>query len=304
MPLTIVLVALAAKFIVGFDWPTSFLLGAILSPTDPVFASALVGRREVPRALRDLLNVESGLNDGLALPAVWVTLSLVSGENSHWAQALMELAAGAAIGVMIPLLAIWLESLDRFRAVGLYQTMRGLAIGLVIFGLCGITGANAFIAAFVAGVTVAAVSLEVKADYCKFGETSSELLKLAGVMGFATLLSPQFLVNMSVAGYLFALVVLIVVRPLATGPALLGSGLSWPAAGAAVWFGPKGFASLFYALFALQSKAPGMEQVFHLVAIVVAISMIAHSSSDVPIVGWLSPSQPKPVDPALQQSRA
>ena len=71
MPLALVLVAVATHYLVGLDWTTSLLVGAILSPTDPVFASAIVGRTEVPLRLRRLLNIESGVNDGLALPFVF-----------------------------------------------------------------------------------------------------------------------------------------------------------------------------------------------------------------------------------------
>jgi hypothetical protein len=76
MPLTMIGVAVPAHYLVGLDWPTALLLGAILSPTDPVFASALVSRTDIPLRLRRLLNVESGLNDGLALPFVLVFLAL------------------------------------------------------------------------------------------------------------------------------------------------------------------------------------------------------------------------------------
>ena len=77
LPLTLLLTALFAHLVVGLPWAQSLLVGAVLSPTDPVFASAIVGREEVPARLRHLLNVESGLNDGLALPVVLVLLALV-----------------------------------------------------------------------------------------------------------------------------------------------------------------------------------------------------------------------------------
>ena len=82
MPLTMVGIALPAHFLAGLDWTTAFLIGAILSPTDPVFASAIVGRTDVPLRLRRLLNVESGLNDGLALPFVLIFLA-TAGEQGH-----------------------------------------------------------------------------------------------------------------------------------------------------------------------------------------------------------------------------
>jgi NhaP-type Na+/H+ or K+/H+ antiporter len=102
MPLTLLLTALLAHFVAGLPWDQSFLLGAILSPTDPVFASALVGREEVPLRLRRLLNVESGLNDGLALPIVVVLLAVASREKVEALTIAGELALGTAIGVLSP----------------------------------------------------------------------------------------------------------------------------------------------------------------------------------------------------------
>ena len=77
LPLTLLFMAILAHFVMGLSWLESFLVGAVLSPTDPVFASAFVSRPEVPRRLRRLLNVESGLNDGLALPIVFLILAMM-----------------------------------------------------------------------------------------------------------------------------------------------------------------------------------------------------------------------------------
>lgn len=83
MPLTMGLLAVPAHFLLGLDWPTALLLGAVLSPTDPVFAATIVGRSDVPLRLRRLLNGESGLNDGLALPFVLIFLATASMQESH-----------------------------------------------------------------------------------------------------------------------------------------------------------------------------------------------------------------------------
>src|SRR5918994_5073613 len=76
LPLTLLVTALLARFVAGLDWPEALLVGAVLAPTDPVFAAALVGNERVPARLRHLLNVESGINDGLALPFVIVLLAI------------------------------------------------------------------------------------------------------------------------------------------------------------------------------------------------------------------------------------
>ncbi len=101
MPLSLALVALGAHYIVGLDWVTALLVGAILSPTDPVFASAFVSRSEVPSRLRQLLNVESGVNDGLALP--FVLIFLAAGSDAGLGQVAIELVLGVVLGVALPL---------------------------------------------------------------------------------------------------------------------------------------------------------------------------------------------------------
>ena len=101
MPLTMVGIAVPAHFLAGLDWPTAFLLGAILSPTDPVFATALVGRNDIPLRLRRLLNVESGLNDGLALPFVLIFRATAQHAESDLAKVGWELVLGLALGASI-----------------------------------------------------------------------------------------------------------------------------------------------------------------------------------------------------------
>src|SRR5581483_3158341 len=94
LPLTLFGTAVLAHFIASLPWTESFLLGAILSPTDPVFVAAIVGRQEIPARVRNLLNVESGLNDGLALPIVLLLLARISSFESSMPHLVFELAAG------------------------------------------------------------------------------------------------------------------------------------------------------------------------------------------------------------------
>jgi sodium/hydrogen antiporter len=117
LPLTLVVTALAGHYVAGLGWAQSLLIGAILSPSDPVFASALVGNEKVPAPLRHLLNVESGVNDGLALPS--------SSSFSRWPSAptvctpgvlAWEIALGLVLGVLIPVAAILLERSRFFSA--------------------------------------------------------------------------------------------------------------------------------------------------------------------------------------------
>lgn len=285
MPLTLVGTALLGRLLVGLPWVEAFLLGAALSPTDPVFASAIVGRPEVPQRVRHLLNVESGINDGLALPLV-LFLLVASGGEGEADTALGEVALGVVVGVVVPFVAIALERSRFFSAFGTYEPLNGFAIGLLVYAVASVTHANLFLAAFAAGVTVATMSPATRDAFHDFGETVAELLKLAALYVFATLLIPEVF---AVAGwqiYVFGLLAVLLVRPLTLPLALGGSGLRRAEYAAAAWFGPKGFASVVYGLIILQSDIADGPLLFQLIALAATTSMVLHSSTDVAIADW------------------
>jgi NhaP-type Na+/H+ or K+/H+ antiporter len=282
LPLTLLVTAALAHWVAGLPWLESFLLGAVLAPTDPVFAAALVGRGEVPPRLRQLLNVESGVNDGLALPVVLVLLAAAGGtETSGWVLA-EELALGVVIGVAVPWLVLRLERLPFFSSTKHLEPLLPAAIGLLVLGLCLTTHANLFLAAFAAGVTVATMGPEFRREFEQLGELVAEQLKLVAVLVFAALMTPTFLwEEIAWNGWIFAVLALVVPRPVALAVSFLGSRLTRREQLAAMWFGPKGFASVVYGLIVLGSGIELADEVFHLAALTVSLSILAHSSTDV-----------------------
>ncbi|MEO7555307.1 MAG: cation:proton antiporter, partial [Acidimicrobiales bacterium] len=295
LPLTFLLTGLLAHAIIGLPWAESFLLGAALSPTDPVFAAALVGREEVPYRLRHLLNVESGVNDGLALPVVVVLLALVARSDVQAARLAAELAGGILVGISVPWAAVRLERLQPFAAASLYEPLNAFAIGLLVLSIASVTGANEFLAAFAAGVTLATMSPAIRQAFHRFGELIAELLKLAAILLFGALISVRFLGDISVRGYVFAVIALVLVRPVALAFALVGTHLPRREWIAAAWFGPKGFASVVYGLLILEARLDRSDELFHLIAIVIVLSIIAHASTDVAVARWFrGHDQPEP----------
>lgn len=287
MPLTFLGTAALAHIVVGLSWPEASLVGAVLSPTDPVFAAAIVGREEVPARLRRLLNVESGLNDGLALPLVMAMLAAMGARDVRMDILLGDVGLGIALGVAIPWLAIRLAQSRFFSAAHIYEPLHAFAVGLVVLAVASLTHANEFLAAFAAGMTMATVGPQLQEAFHDFGEIVTELLKLAALLVFGTLISFDLLAGeISLYGYLFAMMVLVVVRPLAFGLALLGSPLNWHERVAAAWFGPKGFASVVLGMMIWNSGLPGSARLFHLVALAIIMSIIAHSSTDILIARW------------------
>ena len=156
-----------------------------------------------------------------------------------------------------------------------------------MYAVAGLAHANTFLAAFAAGITVATLSDWVKETFHQFGELLTEVLQLAAILVFGALLSVQFLREIPVSGYLFALLALVVVRAVAMLVSLAGTAFPWPQRLAAAWFGPKGFASVLYTLWIVNAGIGRADQILHLAALVIAGSIIAHSSTDVLVANWL-----------------
>jgi len=282
LPLTLLVTAVAAHYVAGLGWAESLLIGAILAPTDPVFASALVGNDKVPARLRHLLNVESGVNDGLALPFVIVFLAVAAGSDDlHLGELALEVSLGLVVGVAIPVGAILLERTRFFAASTAYEPLNGLAIGLLVLAVAHETHANLFLAAFAAGITVATFGPRQRAAFEHFGENIAELFKLAALLVFGALISVQFLAEISWPGWVFAVLAIFVARPVALWLSFLRSGLDMREQAAAMWFGPKGFASVVYGLLVLESGITAANEIFHLVALTIVMSILLHSSTDV-----------------------
>lgn len=287
MPLTLGGIALLAKWLGGLGWTDAFLVGAILSPTDPVFAAAIVGRIGVPARLRHLLNVESGLNDGLALPVVVVLLAVSEAGRLNPLRLTGDLLLGVAFGIVIPSVFIWLERTRYFSASALYEPLGPFSVGLTLLAICSVTGANEFLAAFVGGMTLATVSPAARDAFHRFGELITELLKLAAILAFGALVTPSLLAGVGVGGWLFAVGALVLARPLAIVISLHRSSMAWREQVSAAWFGPKGFASVVYGLLVLESTIPSAHRIFTLTVVTVMVSIIAHSSSDIIVARWL-----------------
>ncbi|MEV0991850.1 sodium:proton antiporter [Streptomyces sp. NPDC049949] len=287
MPLAMAGMALITHYLVGLDWTTSFLVGAVLAPTDPVFASAIVGRKEVPSRLRQLLNVESGINDGLALPVVLLLIA-AAGPTSGQADAsvgeiALELGLGLVFGVVLPLAVAGLVRLRLLGAEPKLQPLLPLATGIILYGLCHLTHANPYLAAFSAGAVLASVSPEAKTVFEPLGEMLAELAKFAALLVFGALLTPALFGDLSVGGYVAVVLAIVLIRPASLLVSLLGARIERREKLVAAWFGPKGFASVVYGLLVLQAGIPEGEEAYTLIAVCIAFSIIAHSSTDVPI---------------------
>ncbi len=292
MPLTMVGIALPAHFLAGLDWSTALLVGSILSPTDPVFAAAIVGREDVPLRLRRLLNVESGLNDGLALPFVLIFIATATNAETHLGEVALELVAGLVLGIVIAGVVVLAWRSRILTAEPRLQALGPLAIGVILYATCHLTHANPYLAAFAAGSTIATLDRVAAERFEHFGDLLSETTKFAALLVFGTLVTPDRISDLSLGDWAVAVIAILLVRPAAMLLSLLRTSLPARERSVAAWFGPKGFASVVYGLLAVQAGIPSGDHVFDLVAITIAVSIVLHSSTDVPVAKALRVQPP------------
>ncbi len=293
MPVTLVLLGLAAKVLFpDLSWAEAFLVGAILAPTDPVVTSTLVAAKHVPRRIRHTLNLESGLNDGLALPVVLFLIVLVAGSDGASGEALAlagESVTGALIGLAVGIGAgIMLGRLPGGGLTRRYEGVYALGVALATFGVAEVTYGNGLISAFVAGIAVTLVRQDVPDAFAEFNESVSATFQVITFVIFGALIVATGWPGGLWPLLAFAAFALLAARPAAVLLAFVGVALPLRQKLFIAWFGPKGVASVLFALFVLNSAAPGRTILFDIAAFTVLASVLAHGLTDTVGAKWIS----------------
>ena len=296
MPITAAIVALGAHELTGLGWTESFLLGSILAPTDPVLSSSVVTNPRVPRLVRHSLNLESGLNDGLALPAVLAFSAVlrVDDEGFTWWQfVLQDVTLGFAYGIALGFAAALLLPRARGLATGIPDHQKSLyALGLAFatYGLAVLLPleGNGLIAVFVCAITFGIRRPDLRAAFEARADDIVEIAKLGVFVVFGSLLTLDGLFVDGWASVGVMLVTLLVARTVAVWIALLGTRLRTDVIAFMAWFGPKGVATMTFSLLVLADDIPGNEEIFNLAALVVFTSILVHGLSDTPGSNWIA----------------
>jgi NhaP-type Na+/H+ or K+/H+ antiporter len=295
MPITAAIVALVAKALTDLSWTEAFLLGALLSPTDPVLSSGVVTNPRVPRVIRHSLNLESGMNDGLALaPVLALVAVLGSGHDDFvwWRFVLQDVGVGLAFGLAIGFAAsALLPATGRFgEGVPAHQrALYALGLAFLTYGTTTLPPhGNGLIAVFVCAIVFGIRRPDMASVFEDRAQEVVEIVKLAIFIVFGSLLTLHGLFAEGLAAVAIVLVTLLVARPLAIWLALAGTGVDRYTKAFMAWFGPKGVATMTFALLVLGAGLGASERLFGLAALVVFVSTIAHGLSDAPGVDWIA----------------
>ena len=304
MPLTAAIVALLARALTSLSWSECFLLGALLSPTDPVLSSSVVTNPRVPRVVRHSLNLESGLNDGLALPAVLALAASLTVSGRHfvwWRFVLGDVTIGLGVGLAVGFVAARLMPREQGLEEGIPPHQRSLyALGsaFAAYGLAVLPPrGNGLIAVFVAAITLGIRRPDIRTYFQRQAEDLVEIVKLGIFVVFGSLLTLHGLFADGWAAVGIVAGTLLLARPIAVFAALAGTHTDFATRGFMAWFGPKGVATMTFALLVLNMQIAAGTQIFNLAALVVFCSIVAHGVSDTPAADWMGrrSERPRPI---------
>jgi NhaP-type Na+/H+ or K+/H+ antiporter len=294
LPLTVALGTLAAfPFLPGWPLAAVALVAAILAPTDAALGQVVVTNPTVPERVRRALTVESGLNDGLALPAVLLFASLAAaaeGEQTNWVLFVAkQLVLGPAVGVVLGHVGgrVLLVAKERELTSDAFEGIGALALAGSAYLAATEIGGNGFIAAFVAGLAFG----QVVEDRCRFvfefTEGEGQLLTWGAFLLLGLALVPDALGHLTPASLAIILISLFVVRPLAVWLSLIGTDASPLTRFFFGWFGPRGLATALFSLLIVERVATEIaEPVLALAVNAVWISAVLHGVSAAPAARW------------------
>ena len=293
LPLTMLAgVGAGALVFPGMALASVVLLSTMLASTDAALGQKVVTDTSVPARVRQALDVESGLNDGLAVPFFLVALDIANAEleggvtsavvSSAAEQIGWGLAGGLAAGLLGGLL---FGFADRRGRIGReWRQIVPLAVALLAYAIALRLGGSGFIAAFVGGLAFGRVSGARGSVVTLFTEETGGFLAAVTWIGFGALALTLVIPHITWQVVLYAALSLTVVRMVPVAIAFAGQGVRRPTVAFIGWFGPRGLASLVFALLALERGVPDGEVVLTTVVVTVALSVVLHGLTSVPLV--------------------
>jgi NhaP-type Na+/H+ or K+/H+ antiporter len=291
MLLTILFGAVAARLVFPHltNWEAG-ILAAVLAPTDAGLGQIVVNSPRVPVPIRQALNVEAGLNDGLCVPFLMFFIALAAAKTEGHAASLTQfiveqLGYGVLVGGGIGLAGGWLLGLARRRGwmAESFQQIGVVALPVLCLVVSEMAGASTFIAAFVAGLAVQIGFKEARQHSVQFAEEWGQLFNLSVFFLFG-LVAMQAWPQLNLAAVLYAVLSLTVVRMLPVAIALIGTRLSPVSVVFMGWFGPRGLASIVLGLVYLEQEVhlPGEATIRLALIMTVLLSIFAHGLSATP----------------------
>ncbi len=296
LPLTMIFGVLVAwALFPGMSIWLLSLMALILSPTDAALGQAVVKSNSVPEPIRQAINVESGLNDGIALPPILLCIAVLAGDparqlgSGFWSDFIFsQLIHGPVIGAAVGLVGGFL--VDRASRAGwmndTFQRLVSVSLAMIAYAAAEMFHGNGFIAAYFGGLLLGVRSHAVRERVQEFGEAEGQQLALYIFLLFGLVLVPAVITYWDIRAWVYAVMSLTLIRMLPVALSLIGSRLDWASVGFIGWFGPRGIASVLYLLMVVgKLGTQNLEYLLGVIVLTVMLSVLAHGLTAVPLSG-------------------
>jgi NhaP-type Na+/H+ or K+/H+ antiporter len=300
------LTAFAAWWLLDIAPAPAAILGAALASTDPVLLRSLLQRRDISSDTRQALRLESGLNDVVLLPIVMVAITL-TGEHNFATTSLPKMGFGLFIlgpgaGIAIGLIAVAALDLIRKRT-GVrrdYESLYSLGVAFSAFAAAEAVHGSGFLAAFAAGLTIAALDVELCDCFIEYGGVTAEMLLLFTFVIFGSSLIWTGFSEVNTRTIIFVIIALLVRIPVYL-LSLIGSRVDRRGRFVIAWFGPSGLSSLLLILLPIFAGVPGSDRLFRICALIVLISVVVHGTSPMLLARFCRQPEPEPLEPPVPE---
>jgi NhaP-type Na+/H+ or K+/H+ antiporter len=307
--LTAALTALAAWWLLQIPPASAAILGAALASTDPVLLRVLLRRQDISSEARQALRLESGLNDVVLLPIVVVAIALTGhhvqapGSFAKMGFGLFILGPGAGIAVGL----IGVAALDLIRKrIGVrrdYESLYSLGVAFSAFAAAEAVHGSGFLAAFAAGLTIAALDVELCDCFIEYGGVTAEMLLLFTFVIFGSSLIWTGFYGLTWSTVIFAVFAMLIRVPVYL-LSLAGSKVDRRGCLVIAWFGPSGLSSLLLILLAVFAGVPGSDRLFAVCSLVVLLSIVLHGASPMLLARITNKAEaeepPRPLEPVTE----
>ena len=293
LPITIILGVLVATLLFpDIPWWVAGIIGAALAPTDAALGQIVVQNINVPERIRSTIEIESGLNDGGAVPFLLVFIAIGLAAEAfkptvYFVQvAFQQIGFGILVGLVVGLLGGWLilKARDNGWITPEFQRIAFLAMAILTFLIADEIGGSGFIAAFIGGLALGYIIKDAGKILIDFSETEGQLLNL-GVFFLLGIVVLPLLLNITWQIIIYAILSLTIIRMIPVAISLIGTKLGWDSILFIGWFGPRGLASIVLALLALDELKifPGDTTFITVVFVTVLLSVFAHGLTASPL---------------------
>lgn len=297
--ITAVITGLSATYFVGLSPLEGMLLGAIVSSTDAAAVFAVLRSQSIglKGRVKPLLELESGSNDPMAVFLTVATIRLLTDANAGIGGLVLsffiQMPVGAAAGIAVGRLSVWLLNRINLETEGLYPALT-LALALLSYGGTSLVGGNGFLAAYLAGIVLSSRDFIHKKSLLRFHDGLAWLMQLVMFLVLGLLVYPSRLVPVAAPALMITLVLMLVARPAGVFIALATTRLPVRAKLLISWVGLRGAVPIVLATFPLLAGVPNSEVYFNVVFFIVLTSVLLQGTTLATVARWLHMATPLP----------